>query len=178
MDTELIQLLLEQEDEYFEEDVQFTRSLGKEWLKEEPDGTYIYAGQPINCGGGGGYPILSHRYDNRVHSLGTLESPPLRARSFRNVVRQLAERGVERIEFSPLKIFPPRRIEYRITFGNQAVRRYGEKMVIFESKVGVGSSSAGFLAWVGPEEDVMDARGSTYVNSQAALEAILKKLDR
>jgi len=138
-------------------------------------GTITYKGQTFDPQEKG-YPILSHRYKEDVFRVEKLKEIPLRAPAFKNVVDTLSKNGVEWTEFSRIRAVPE---DGSVSAGLQAVGVYKDKGVMFETKVGVGTASAGYFAYVGSKVSLDDAgSGDTTVHpsSSAALKWILKKL--
>lgn len=124
------------------------------------DGTWTFGKYTFDPKAKPKYPILSHRYNKNVYVVGQLDKMPIRATSFQKVVNTLADNGVKWLEFNRLQMIPPKTI-YRVT-GIQVVGTYDDMMIIFETKVGVANSSAGYLAWVGFAKDVQSAATLTY----------------
>jgi hypothetical protein len=127
-------------------------------------------------------PILSHRYNYNVFSSPIKELPTV-AKASREVIRILEQRGVKWIRFLTLKLLFPRQSSSAvIKSGLQSIGIIENLVVIFESKVGVGSGSAGYLGWVG-EKELFEGNpdsivGSTYTSSKAALEVMMRKIDK
>jgi hypothetical protein len=172
-DFELLDIILEKDifkpysqDEYWQI-LGFTKNKDRTWTS--PQGIIFDPKKKSE------YPILSKAYEENIFALPMKEIPE-RAKSFRIVLAELQKKGVKWLAFNSLKLIPPS--NYYINSGNQAVGKYKDKMVIFESKVGVNTVSAGYMAWVGPAADVQKAEGSTYTSSQQALGVIIRKLSK
>ncbi len=137
---------------------------------------YEYKGMEVSSKS----PILSHRYKYNVFSSPIKELPAV-AKSSREVIRILEQRGVKWIRFSTLKLLSSEQSS-SIKSGLQSIGIIENLVVIFESKVGVCSGSAGYLGWVG-EKELFEGNpdsivGSTYPSSKAALEGMMRKIDK
>ncbi len=150
---------------------------------KNPDGSYTVGKHTIHPEQQSKYPILSHKFEDNIYDVERLDGIPTRARATGRVIAELAERGVEWIQFSQLKLIPPDKYaigsgqHQKVNSGLQAVGKYKSIGIIYETKVGVRNPSAGFIIWVGPFSDIQQATGSIFGSSGAALKDILRILD-
>jgi hypothetical protein len=162
------------------------KELRAAYLKElgfiqQPNGDFINTKMGYTISTEEKFSILSHSYESNVFKVEKLREVPQRASSFKNVVNLLKNEGVVWVEFSQLKRLPPEGYGY-VNSGLQAVGFYKNSiLVMLETKVGVRSSSSGYLLYVGKEggsgESVLQA-STTATSSGAALGSILTKLKK
>ncbi len=151
---------------------------------ENPDGSFTFGKHTVHPNQLSKYPILSHVYQDNIFVVEKFDAIPGRAKATGRVIEELTKMGVEWIQFSQLKMIPPHKYELgsyqhpKVNSGLQAVGRYKDLGVIYETKVGVGNPSAGFIVWVGPFSDIQRAGSAskTTGSSGAALDIIKKDI--
>ena len=122
------------------------------------------------------FPILSARYSDTIWQTEKLIGVPNKAKATQKVVSALQKEGVDWIDFSRIGIIPKTR--FSINVGLQSVGSYKDSYIIFETKVGVGQASAGYLTAFSPKAHIKEDVGATQTSSTRAYEWILKRLNK
>ena len=137
---------------------------------KNPDGSYTVGKYTVHPGQQSKYPILSHRYKYNIYVVEKLDGIPKRAYATAGVVAELAEAGVEWLSFVQLKLIPPE--QGSVNSGLQAIGKYRDLGIIYETKMGIRKHSAGFLTWVGPFSKRKSAYGTMHSSSIDAMRNI------
>ncbi len=158
---------------------------------KNPDDSYTIGKHTVHLDQKPEYPILSHVYDEKIYVVGKLDAIPARAKATGRVIASLEAMGVEWVQFSQLQMIPSSKD--KVNSGVQAVGKYGDLGVIYETMAGAPSGADWVRIWVGPFSNIQNTQSIganksgfgtyksgavTYSKSSNAMKAIKKEIEQ